>query len=93
MITLDLQELQELAKQGNTEEQVVLGILYLTGEGGVDLDYKKAELWFKLAAKKGHSDAQHFLGVINKEAYKIIKKQHIGLNNLPNKDTPRHNLN
>ena len=39
MITLDLQELQELAKQGNTEEQVVLGILYLTGEGGVDLDY------------------------------------------------------
>ncbi len=59
----DYSRFQVLAKQGNIQAQVKLGVMYAEGKG-VPQNYSKAIKWFKKAAIRGDSDAQYSLGYI-----------------------------
>lgn len=50
-----------LAEQGNAEAQLLLGRMYLKGEG-VLMDPDQAIKWFKASARQGNGNAQFFLG-------------------------------
>src|SRR5437667_7467857 len=52
-----------LAEQGNADAQVLLGRMYMMGQG-VLKDPEQAIRWFKAAAGEGNADAQYFLGAI-----------------------------
>jgi TPR repeat protein len=56
-----LQESTPLAEQGNADAQVLLGRMYLMGQG-VTQDRDQAMKWFKAAAVQGNADAQFLLG-------------------------------
>src|SRR2546427_8971610 len=56
-------ELTPLAEQGSSDAQVILGKMYLMGEG-VLKDPDQASKWFKASAAQGNADAQFFLGSI-----------------------------
>jgi uncharacterized protein len=58
-----LKESTPLAKQGNAEAQVILGKMYLKGQG-VITDPDEALKWFKASAVQGNAEAQFFLGSI-----------------------------
>ena len=54
-------ELTPLAEQGNADAQLILGKMYMGGQGVVkDLD--QAIKWFNASAAQGNADAQFFLG-------------------------------
>jgi len=50
-----------LAQQGVPEAQYTLGLMYATGQGGVQ-DYAEAVKWYRRAAERGYADAQLNLG-------------------------------
>jgi TPR repeat protein len=54
-------EATSLAEQGNAEAQVLLGRMYLKGDGAL-ADSDQAIKWFKASATQGNADAQFFLG-------------------------------
>ena len=54
---------QKAAKQGHTEAQNKLGILYYQGQG-VPKDYNQAFYWYRKAAEKGYLAAQFNLGIL-----------------------------
>jgi len=54
-------ELMPLAEQGNPDAQLILGKMYLKGQG-VLKDPDQAIHWFKASAVQGNADAQLFLG-------------------------------
>ena len=53
----ELKAMLERAKQGNSEEQVNMGVTYHTGNG-FPQDYDQAFFWYKKAAEQGYSAAQ-----------------------------------
>jgi len=55
------QESTVLAGQGNSDAQVILGKMYLMGQGVIK-DPDQAIKWFKASAAQGNADAQFFLG-------------------------------
>lgn len=58
-----LKEARPLAEQGNADAQVLLGKMYLMGQG-VLKDSETALKWFKASADQGNPDAQFFMGSI-----------------------------
>ena len=56
-----LKEATPLAEQGNPDAQLILGKMYLKGQG-VPRDPDRANKWFTQAAKQGNADSQFFLG-------------------------------
>jgi TPR repeat protein len=56
-------EATPLAEQGNADAQVLLGRMYMRGQG-VLLDPDQAIKWLKLSAAQGNADAQFLLGSI-----------------------------
>ncbi|MBA4143902.1 MAG: sel1 repeat family protein [Nitrosospira sp.] len=54
---------QESAKNGNSDAQYQLGLLYLTGNGALQ-DFAEAAKWLKLAAEQGYALAQYELGLV-----------------------------
>ena len=56
-------EFTVLAEQGNSEAQLILGKMYMMGQG-VPKDSDQAIKWLKAAAVQGNADAQFFLGSI-----------------------------
>ena len=56
-----LKEATPLAEQGNREAQVLLGRMFLMGQG-VSRDPDQAVKWFRLSADQGNADAQFFMG-------------------------------
>ena len=58
-----IRELRPLAKQGNTNAQFNLGIMYSEGKG-VPQDYAEAVKWHRKAAEQGDAEAQYNLGVM-----------------------------
>lgn len=56
-------ELTPLAAQGNPEAQLILGKMYLKGQGVLQ-DPEQAIQWFKASGEQGNADAQFFLGSI-----------------------------
>jgi len=58
-----VKEFTELAEQGNDQAQLILGKMYMLGQG-VPKDSDQAMKWFKAAAVQGESEAQFFLGAM-----------------------------
>ena len=58
-----LGEFRPLAEQGIAEAQVSLAHMYARGDG-VPRDKSEAVKWFRAAAKTGHAEAQHLLGLM-----------------------------
>jgi len=58
-----VKEFTGLAEQGNWEAQLILGKMYMLGQG-VPKDSDLAIKWFKASAAQGNADAQFFLGSI-----------------------------
>lgn len=58
-----LREFLPLAKQGNADAQLNLGVMYHQGQG-VPQDYKEAVKWYRLAADQGNAGGQFELGVL-----------------------------
>jgi len=58
-----LEIFHRVAKQGESEAQYRLALLYADGEG-VSRDYKEAAHWYRLAAQRGHPLAQYNLGLL-----------------------------
>ena len=56
-----LKESTPLAAQGNADAQLLLGRMYLMGQG-VSKDTGQAAKWFKASAEQGNTDAQFMLG-------------------------------
>ena len=52
-----------LAKQGNAEAQLNLGVMYYKGRG-VPQDYQEAVKWYRLSAEQGNAEAQLNLGLM-----------------------------
>src|SRR5262245_38570458 len=60
--TVDLQQLEMRAAQGNTSAQNKLGQLYDQGRRGVPQDYAIAQGWYEKSAAQGNGWAQNQLG-------------------------------
>jgi len=58
-----LKEWRPLAKQGLSQAQYNLGLMYAEGEG-VAQDYQEAVRWYRLAAEQGHASGQFSLGAM-----------------------------
>jgi TPR repeat protein len=56
-----LREFTEVAEQGNAEAQLIVGKMYMIGQG-VPVDPDQAMKWYRAAADQGNADAQFFLG-------------------------------
>jgi TPR repeat protein len=56
-----LKELTPLAEKGNADAQLILGQMYMRGQG-VLKDSEQAIKWFKASAAQGNAGAQFFLG-------------------------------
>lgn len=56
-----LKESTLLAEQGNAEAQLLVGRMYLMGQG-VTRDNDQASKWFEVSAAQGNADAQFMLG-------------------------------
>jgi TPR repeat protein len=56
-------EFSAVAEQGNEEAQLIVGKMYMLGQG-VEKDSEQAIKWFKVAAGQGNADAQFFLGAM-----------------------------
>jgi TPR repeat protein len=50
-----------VAEQGNAEAQLIVGKMYMIGQG-VPVDADQAMKWYRAAADQGNADAQFFLG-------------------------------
>jgi len=57
---------RQIAKQGNTVAQQLLGSLYMNGKG-IEKNYSKAIYWFRKAAEDDEAIAQYYLGMLRLE--------------------------
>lgn len=62
--TVDIQNIIEVANQGDAYAQAYLGSLYAFGLYGAPQDYAQAVRWYTLAAEQGHPTAQYNLAVL-----------------------------
>lgn len=60
---ITIENLENLAKQGNGEAQYELGLRYYKGVG-VEADYDKARKYLESAVENGENAAAYYLGVI-----------------------------
>lgn len=60
----DSSSLLSMAKQGDTDAQVILGYQYLTGSPDTSPSIERAKYWLRKAAEQGDSDAQGVLGTL-----------------------------
>jgi hypothetical protein len=58
-----VQEFSALADKGNAEAQLILGKMYMMGQG-VPKDPEQANKWLKASAAQGNADAEFFLGAM-----------------------------
>ncbi len=61
---INVNELEALAKNGDTGAIYELGQMYFKGIGGVSVDYAKAREYLEIAAENGARGANYFLGKI-----------------------------
>ena len=70
-------EFQPLAEQGDASVQLILGNMYINGNG-VSRDDKKGVEWFRKAAEQGDAAAQYSLSVMYSDGRgipRIVKKK------------------
>jgi TPR repeat protein len=58
-----LKQFEEVAKEGNSEAQLIVGKMYMIGQR-VAVDPDRAMKWYRAAADQGNPDAQFFLGAM-----------------------------
>ncbi len=58
-----LRELRPLARQGDANAQLFVGLMYDKGQG-VPQDYAEAAKWYRKAAEQGYAAAQYNLGIM-----------------------------
>jgi len=58
-----VQEFSSMADKGNPEAQLILGKMYMMGQG-VPKDPEQANKWLKASAAQGNADAEFFLGAM-----------------------------
>jgi TPR repeat protein len=58
-----VKEFTALAEQGQADAQLILGKMYMLGQG-VARDSDRATHWYRAAAEQGNVDAQFFLGAM-----------------------------
>lgn len=56
--------LTEMAQEGDSDAQVLLGYQYLSGSPDVEPSMEKAKYWMRKAAEQGDADAQGVLGTL-----------------------------
>lgn len=61
---INVNELEALAKNGDTGAIYELGQMYFKGIGGVEVNYNKAREYFEAAAENGSTGANYYLGRI-----------------------------
>lgn len=54
---LEAEQLEKMAKQGNTMAMLVLGALYCQGGFGLQRDYEQARYWWQMARDHGENEA------------------------------------
>lgn len=74
-----IDELEALAKKGDTNAQFRLGLVYEKGTSSISSDYREAEYWYEMAYKKGNVKAASRLALMfmesgdNQTAKKYLK--------------------
>lgn len=63
-MSINVEELETLAKGGDVGASYELGQIYFKGIGGVGVDYAKAKKYFEAAAENGSTGANYYLGKI-----------------------------
>src|SRR5690349_14904233 len=66
----DIQQLSELANNGNARAELALGVLYQSGKG-VPRDTAKAIYWYTRAARQNNAEAAFWLGEIYKDGIDV----------------------
>lgn len=61
---MPVQSVQPLAEQGDSKAQVILGLMYASGRGGVSKNPAEAAKWYLKAAEQGEPVAQATLGTM-----------------------------
>jgi len=74
----NLAEYQAKAEKGDAEAQLIVGMCYSLGEGGVKQDDKEALKWLQMAAKQKNYQAQYVLSVYCMEGRGIPKNEELG---------------
>lgn len=69
---IDILVIQEYAKEGSAEAQLLVGYYYYEGKG-VTQDYGQAVYWWNKAAEQGKADAQYGLGTCYYYGYGVTK--------------------
>ena len=64
VVKMEIENLKNLAEQGDVKAQYSLGFMYLEG-AGVPQSYELAIHWFEQAAEQGHADAQILLDILS----------------------------
>ena len=67
------------AEMGDPDSQNFLGLFYLNGEEGNDMDADKAEYWLSRAAENGHVDAQNDLSLLYLNGMGVEKDRQKGM--------------
>lgn len=58
-----IDKIRSAAERGEAEAQLLLGVMYDTGDG-VPVDDSEGAKWYRKAAEQGHAEAQYHLGVM-----------------------------
>ena len=66
-----LDTIRAAAALGNRDMQQLLGDMYMSGQGGVPLDYAEAARWYRKAAEQGSVGAQNNMGVLHVWGYGV----------------------
>lgn len=66
------------AEKGDAEAQLIVGMCYSMGEGGVKQDHKEALKWLQMAAKQNNYQAQYIISVYCIEGRGIPKNEELG---------------
>ncbi|MBQ6108577.1 MAG: sel1 repeat family protein, partial [Thermoguttaceae bacterium] len=71
-------ECKAKAEQGDAESQLIVGLCYSLGEGGVKQDDKEALKWLQMSAKQKNYQAQYILSVFCMEGRGLPKNEELG---------------
>ena len=71
-------EYKAKAEKGDAEAQLIVGMCYSMGEGGVKQDDKEALKWLQMAAKQNNYQAQYIISVYCMEGRGVAKNEELG---------------
>lgn len=75
----DVSMTRTVAERGNAPAQVLLGMAYLNGEGGLAVDARQAAYWLEKAAVQGNAYAERHLGDLYAEGRGVDKNPALAL--------------